>query len=96
MIPASSSNDAARGYEGIYYSSSNEDRLSHSEQRLIEQNDILNLSKGHAMALVGGNARKLRMPLIRPETIDVPPNLENMLPQMRKRYVGNMTSFKIH
>ncbi|HVV67731.1 MAG TPA: TraM recognition domain-containing protein [Gammaproteobacteria bacterium] len=80
VIPASSSSDTAHGEEGVFFRSSNEDRLSHSEQRLIEQNDVLNLSKGQAFALLeGGKLYKLRMPLPQQESVEVPADLENIL-----------------
>ncbi len=84
VIPASSSSDTAHGEEGIFFRSSNEDRLNHSEQRLIEQNDVLNLSKGQAFALLeGGKLYKLRMPLPQQEAVDVPADLDNILRVMR-------------
>jgi conjugative coupling factor TraD (TOL family) len=86
VIPGSSSSDTPHGDEGIYYSSTNEDRFSHSEQRLIEQTDVLNLPKGQAFCLLeGGKLYKLRMPLPQHESMDVPNDLENMLRVMRER-----------
>lgn len=80
VIPASSSNDTAHGEEGTFFRSANEDRLTHSEQRLIEQNDVLNLSKGQAFALLeGGKLYKLRMPLPQQEAVAVPVDLDNIL-----------------
>lgn len=64
VLPASSSADTAHGEEDTFYRSTNEDCLTHSEQRLIEQNDVLNLPKGQAFCLLeGGKLYKLRMPL---------------------------------
>jgi hypothetical protein len=84
VIPASSSSDTAQGEDGTFFRSTNEDRLTHVEQRLIEQNDVLNLSKGQAFALLeGGKLYKLRMPLPQQETTDVPPDLDNILRLMR-------------
>jgi len=86
IVPASSSSDTPHGEEGIYYKSSNEDRFAHSEQRLIEQTDVLNLPKGQAFCLLeGGKLYKLRMPLPQQENIDVPNDLENMLRVMREQ-----------
>ncbi len=46
--------------------SNNEDRLSHYETTLIEQNDVLNLPKGQAFCLLeGGQLYKIRIPLPR-------------------------------
>jgi hypothetical protein len=64
LVPASQSNDTPKGEKGIFYQSSNEDRLSHTDVKLIEQNDVLNLPKGHAFCLLeGGRLYKLRIPL---------------------------------
>jgi len=84
VTPASSSSDTPHGDEGVYYSSTNEDRFSHTEQRLIEQTDVLNLPKGQAFCLLeGGKLYKLRMPLPQHENINVPNDLENMLRVMQ-------------
>jgi hypothetical protein len=86
VIPASSSSDTPHGEAGIYYNSTNEDRLTHSEQRLIEQTDVLNLPKGQAFCLLeGGKLYKLRMPFPQQESIHVPNDLENMLRVMREQ-----------
>lgn len=62
--PASSSSDTPHGNEGVYFQSSNEDRLSYQEVPMIDQNDVINLPKGQAFALLeGGKLYKLRMPL---------------------------------
>jgi len=90
VIPSSSSSDSPQGDDGIYYQSSNEDRLSHSDQRLIEQTDILNLPKGQAFCLLeGGKLYKLRMPLPKHEDTQIPVDLENMLRIMNERKVDH-------
>lgn len=85
VIPASSSADTSHGEEGVYYRSNNEDSFAHSEQRLIEQNDILNLPKGQAFCLLeGGKLYKLRMPLPQQdEVVDVPKNIDAIITAMR-------------
>jgi conjugative coupling factor TraD (TOL family) len=86
VIPASSSSDTSHGEDGIYYRSTNEDRFTHQEQRLIEQNDVLNLPKGQAFCLLeGGKLYKLRMPLPQQETIDIPSNIEHLIRDMRAK-----------
>ncbi len=88
VLPASSSSDTAQGEDGIFYRSSNEDRFAHTEQRLIEQNDVLNLPKGQAFCLIaGGNLHKLRMPLPHQDDVDIPADLDNILRMMRQDYV---------
>ena len=89
VLPASSSSDTPHGEEGIYFSSSNEDRLTHSEQRLLEQTDILNLPKGQGFAMTaGGIIQKIRMPLPKMEILEVPVDIENMLRTMKTKYQG--------
>lgn len=83
VVPASSNSDTSHGEEGIYYHSTNEDRFTHSEQRLIEQNDVLNLPKGQAFCLLeGGKLYKLRMPLPQQEAIDMPSHIEHLIQAM--------------
>jgi conjugative coupling factor TraD (TOL family) len=63
-LPASSSSDTPHGAEGVYFQSSNEDRLSYQDVPLIEQSDISNLPKGQAFVLLeGGKLFKVRLPL---------------------------------
>jgi len=86
VVPASSSADTPYGEEGVYYRSTNEDRFAHSEQRLIEQNDVLNLPKGQAFCLLeGGKLYKLRMPLPKIKPIDMPPSLQVLAEKMYAR-----------
>jgi len=83
VTPASSSADTSYGEENIYYRSTNEDRFTHSEQRLIEQNDVLNLPKGQAFCLLeGGKLYKLRMPLPEQEAVDIPSSIEQLIKAM--------------
>ncbi|MCD6047026.1 MAG: hypothetical protein K0S08_673 [Gammaproteobacteria bacterium] len=64
ITPSSSSSDQPHGTDGIYFNSSNEDRVSYENVLMLEQNDVLNLPKGQAFALLeGGKLYKLRMPL---------------------------------
>jgi conjugative coupling factor TraD (TOL family) len=88
VVPASSSADTAHGEEGVYYRSTNEDRFTHSDQRLIEQNDVLNLPKGQAFCLLeGGKLYKLRMPLPKLNAMDMPPSLYQLTEKMRERQI---------
>jgi conjugative coupling factor TraD (SXT/TOL subfamily) len=64
VVPASSSSDNPHGVDGTYFNSSNEDRLSYENVPMVSQNDVLNLPKGQAFALLeGGKLYKLRIPL---------------------------------
>jgi hypothetical protein len=93
VIPASSSSDTSHGEEGIYYRSTNEDRFTHSEQRLIEQNDVLNLPKGQAFCLLeGGKLYKLRMPLPTQNEVNIPKNIESLVTAMRSQRTNESNS----
>lgn len=86
VIPASSSSDSPYGTEGIFYQSTNEDRFSHVEVRLIEQNDILNLPKGQAFCLLeGGKLYKIRVPLPKQDQINLPASIGDLITKMRER-----------
>ncbi len=86
VLPASTAQDSALGTDDTYYQSTNEDRFVHSEQRLIEQNDVLNLPKGHAFCLLeGGKLYKLRMPLPQETTVAIPKEIEALLCAMRAK-----------
>jgi conjugative coupling factor TraD (SXT/TOL subfamily) len=90
VVPASSSTDTSHGEEGIYYRSTNEDRFTHSEHRLIEQNDVLNLPKGQAFCLLeGGKLYKLRMPLPKQEVIDIPIQIEHLIQAMLAKKISS-------
>jgi conjugative coupling factor TraD (TOL family) len=83
VIPASSSADTSHAEEDIYYRSTNEDRFTHSEQRLIEQNDVLNLPKGQAFCLLeGGKLYKLRIPLPKLSGEKMPKDIESIVNAM--------------
>jgi conjugative coupling factor TraD (TOL family) len=86
VIPSSTSSDTSHGDEGIYYKSTNEDKFTHTDARLIEQNDVLNLPKGQAFCLLeGGKLYKLRMPLPSNDEIKIPKNIEAMINAMREQ-----------
>jgi conjugative coupling factor TraD (TOL family) len=86
VTPASSSADTSHGDEGVYYRSTNEDRFSHNEQRIIEQNDVLNLPKGQAFCLLeGGKLYKLRMPLPKKSNVCIAHNIETLITSMRNQ-----------
>lgn len=85
VLPISSSSDTPHAEEGVYYRSNNQDQFVHSEQRLIEQNDVLNLPKGQAFCLLeGGKLHKLRMPLPTSIEITIPKNIETLITSMRQ------------
>lgn len=90
IIPTSSVSDTSHGENDIYFRSSNSDQLVHSEQRLIEQNDVLNLPKGQAFCLLeGGKLYKLRVPLPKRETFSLPDNIDQIIQQVHANYLSH-------
>jgi len=97
VTASSSSSDTSHGESGVYYKSTNEDSFSHSEQRLIEQNDVLNLPKGQAFCLLeGGKLFKLRMPLPKNDNTDMPPNILSIVLTMRSQNKKGNAHATIH
>ncbi len=73
VLPASSSQDSAHAEKGVFYHSSNEDRLSQHDVKLITANDVVNLPKGQAFVLLeGGKLYKIRIPLPKQESLVLP------------------------
>ena len=57
-------NDTPHGEEGIYFNTTNEDRVQTTNVPMIEISDIVSLPKGQAFVLVnGGELYKVRIPL---------------------------------
>ena len=57
-------NDTPHGEEGIFFNTTNEDRVQTSAIPMIEVNDVISLPKGQAFVLVnGGELYKIRIPL---------------------------------
>jgi len=57
-------NDTPHGEYGVYFNTTNEDRVQTSAVPMIEVNDIISLPKGQAFVLVnGGELYKVRIPL---------------------------------
>ncbi|MBA2650294.1 MAG: type IV conjugative transfer system coupling protein TraD [Legionella sp.] len=57
-------NDTPHGEDGIYFNTTNEDRVQTTAVPMIEVNDIISLPKGQAFVLVnGGELYKVRIPL---------------------------------
>lgn len=57
-------NDTPHGEEGIYFNTTNEDRVQTTNVPMIEVSDIMALPKGQALVLVnGGELYKVRIPL---------------------------------
>ena len=57
-------NDTPHGEDGVYFNTTNEDRVQTSAVPMIDVNDIISLPKGQAFVLVnGGELYKIRIPL---------------------------------
>ncbi|MBA2649175.1 MAG: type IV conjugative transfer system coupling protein TraD [Legionella sp.] len=57
-------NDTPHGEDGVYFNTTNEDRVQTSSVPMIDVNDIISLPKGQAFVLVnGGELYKIRIPL---------------------------------
>lgn len=57
-------NDTPHGEDGVYFNTTNEDRVQTSSVPMIDVNDVISLPKGQAFVLVnGGELFKLRIPL---------------------------------
>jgi len=92
LLPVSSAQDTPLGADDTYYQSTNEDRFAHSDQRLIEQNDVLNLPKGQAFCLLeGGRLYKLRMPLPIHTNSEIPKDIAALILEMRSNVTKKIT-----
>ncbi len=57
-------NDTPHGEDGVYFNTTNEDRVQTSSVPMIDVNDVISLPKGQAFVLVnGGELYKVRIPL---------------------------------
>ncbi|HRD70566.1 MAG TPA: type IV conjugative transfer system coupling protein TraD [Legionella sp.] len=57
-------NDTPHGEDGVYFNTTNEDRVQTTQVNMIDVNDIISLPKGQAFVLVnGGELYKVRIPL---------------------------------
>jgi len=70
--------------QGVFFTSTNEDRVTTVDVPMLTQNDILNLPKGQAFCLLeGGKLFKLRMPLPKRSRDDVLDSIEEIVKKMR-------------
>lgn len=57
-------NDTPNGEDGVYFNTTNEDRVQTTSVPMVDVNDLISLPKGQAFVLVnGGELYKVRMPL---------------------------------
>lgn len=76
-------NDTPHGEDGVYFNTTNEDRVQTSSVPMIDVNDVISLPKGQAFVLVnGGELYKLRIPL--PSTEKTVHQIQAMIYQINK------------
>ena len=72
--------DSPTPINGVYFNSSNEDRLSTKEEPMLSTNDLLNLPKGQAFCLIqGGQLYKIRIPLPKQTDEAIPETVARMV-----------------
>lgn len=83
----STASDTPHGEDGVYFNTTNEDRVTKNAVPMLEANDIISLPKGQAFMLVnGGELYKIRIPLpkndgLAPEDIKSVIRAINKLPE---------------
>ena len=81
----SMANDTPHGEEGIYFNTTNEDRVQINTVPMIEVSDIIALPKGQAFVLVnGGELYKVRLPMPSNDE-SVPENIKKLIRQINYR-----------
>ena len=81
----SMANDTPHGEEGIYFNTTNEDRVQINNVPMIEVSDIIALPKGQAFVLVnGGELYKVRLPMPSNDE-SVPENIKKLIRQINYR-----------
>lgn len=82
-------NDSSEPDTDVDFTSRNEDRITQTQVPMLEPQDLVQLPKGQAFALIeGGQLRKLRMPML-PEPAQeahIPNSLQDMAASMRAIY----------
>lgn len=77
-------NDTPHGEDGVYFNTTNEDRVQTTAVPMIDVNDIISLPKGQAFILVnGGELYKARIPLSVNEGL-APKDIKNVLHTMNQ------------
>ncbi|MBA2710115.1 MAG: type IV conjugative transfer system coupling protein TraD [Tatlockia sp.] len=78
--------DTPHGADGVYFNTSNEDRVQKNAIDMLEVNDITSLPKGQAFVLVnGGELYKVRIPL---------PLNDNLAPKDIKKVIREINQLK--
>lgn len=78
-------NDTPHGEDGVFFNTTNEDRVQKTAISMLEVNDITSLPKGQAFVLVnGGELYKVRIPLPINDGL-APPDIKSVLCEINKR-----------
>lgn len=78
-------NDTPHGEDGVYFNTTNEDRVQTTNVPMIEVNDIIALPKGQAFVLVnGGELYKVRIPLPLNDGL-APTDIKNVIRQINQQ-----------
>ena len=85
-------NDTPHGEDGVYFNTTNEDRVQTSAVPMIEVNDIISLPKGQAFVLVnGGELYKVRIPLPLNDGL-APTDIKQMIRQINYPEIPNASN----
>ena len=88
LTPASSATDAVRRGEGTEFTAQTHDKIAVREVPMLQPADLMQLPKGQAFALIeGGRLVKLRLPVIVDEGLDGVPGLDDVVADMRQKYM---------
>ena len=82
---SSGSQDCPNLSEGTHFTSHSEDRITTKQAPLIANEQVMQLPKGHAFALLqGGRLWKIRIPLPSDELSDIPDSAPHIVDYLRK------------
>ncbi len=87
LTTVSGVNDNSNVDNAIHFTSKNEDRLTTERVPIVESDTIINLPKGQAFALLDGSRlMKLRFPLLKDCSHELPPTIKEMYNAMTDQY----------
>lgn len=91
LMSVSGVNDSSTPDSGAHFTSRNEDRVTTQRVEMLSINNIMNLPKGQAFALIqGGRLIKLRLPLPKPSgKADLPDNVASLTQEMERSRTTN-------
>ena len=84
-------NDTPHGEEGIYFNTTNEDRVQTTNVPMVEVSDIISLPKGQAFVFVnGGELYKVRIPMPSNDK-SVPTDIKQLIREINHSAVAGQT-----